>query len=127
VAVLVTRSSGFVVARTPAALFVITTNGSLVRRASLAVAVVTWKTFSSRSGFDYLVMCDRNKELFVCEVMRPENVVKVGRCRKLVTMNYSTKRDCFVLLTTSGKLKILPFAVTAISPETVVEVAPVGR
>jgi hypothetical protein len=113
--VVITKSCGFVVVRTPKSVIVLTTNGSFVSRAKLPSEVVAWRTFASWNGFDYLAIAGRDRRLVVCQVMYPGKTVVVGNFNRLLAFDYCNQCESFVLVKRPRKVKVVPFSLKTVS------------
>jgi hypothetical protein len=121
VKIIVTEEWGFILACVTEAvdgkmqnsLVLFSVNGELIRTRKIPAPVVAWTTFASEQGFDFVLMADRQGNLFFFEAFFL-NIGDSIRCWRFddpaLAVHYVLKEEMVVLLLESGALSLFPFS-----------------
>lgn len=103
ISVLISNEWGFIVAKTSCHLFVFDVNGKLVRKVPNTASFITWNTFTTRDGFDYIVYTDA-VGLYFFEIMNPTKLTHVNEYSPdIIHVSYGAKHGCLFIVYRSGK------------------------
>lgn len=84
-------------------------NGDFVRMTEIEDAIVTWNSFSSPDGFDYIIMATENMNCYMFEAFYLNPGRPLWNTRSLVAaMNYSTSEHVVVMVTVDGNVLFFP-------------------
>jgi hypothetical protein len=119
-AVLITQSWGFVVVCTTKLengkinhnIAVYNTNGLFIRRAALPDAMAIWTSWSSLTGFDFLVIVSEHGRFFYCEAFFLQFAVIKG-CKqngKVVAISYHPNELGLLAVYEDGDVILVPFS-----------------
>jgi hypothetical protein len=86
-------------------------NGAFIRKVDIPGPLSTWGVFSISGGFDFVAMITPTNRLLTFEVMYPEKQFTLVGCKNALSIDYSMESRAFVLVKTTGKLKIVPSSV----------------
>jgi hypothetical protein len=92
-----------------AGLVVLNVNGLFIRRVGLN-GLHRWNVFSLVNGADFVVAATQENRVVAFEVMCPDEVFAVMDCRNVLFVDYSAEAGAFVVIKSTGKLKIVQFA-----------------
>ena len=71
---------------------------------------MSWSTFRTRSGFDYVVACDDSLNVFAFEAFYLNIKEPIFKSKSpVVDMTYLDQEEAISILTESGNLLFIPF------------------
>lgn len=110
-AVLFTKSWGFVIVRTDTDIFVFNINGLFINKAKVKTPIKAWTTFSTVTGFDYVITYDLASQVHVFEAPYPDakKMICHFRTGSFADASYNEHLSCLSLVSLTGKVKIFRF------------------
>ena len=89
--------------------YVFNINGERLGKAKIDSSITCWTTWTSISGFDYMVYADSNGKLFSFEVFYCNPSDNLYRCRSpVITVRYSLKLSCVIVALNDGRVLFIP-------------------
>jgi hypothetical protein len=107
-AILITPKWGFVVMHSRSNLFVYNVNGTFVKSSKLTSEILTWTTFSSFVGFDYVAFANEAGEVNYFEAYYPDHLENLWKCRDVIHISYQLYDGWFLAVTKYGKVLVKP-------------------
>ncbi|KAK8894088.1 hypothetical protein M9Y10_022520 [Tritrichomonas musculus] len=118
--VLITPSWGFIVVycseisvgRLKHSLLVFSLNGSFVKHCKIDGPVDYWSSWSSRSGFDYLIYTNETGHVFSTEVFSARQTKEIYCCRsRVVAAQVSKDQSVISIVSCDGKIALVPISI----------------
>jgi hypothetical protein len=110
-AIVITPKWGFVVMHSKSTLFVYNVNGTFVKSSTLSSEILTWTTFSSFAGFDYVAFANEAGEVNYFEVYYPDLLENLWKCRDVIMISYELDNAWFMIVTKYGKVLVKPVVI----------------
>jgi hypothetical protein len=111
--VLITQAWGFVVVRGGANIAVYGVNGELLKRGELPSRVVSWSTFVSFDGFDFVAFACITGEVGFFEAFLPDRITIFHRCPDALLVHYDTDAETMMVVRHSGGVEWVPVPILA--------------
>ncbi|KAK8870341.1 hypothetical protein M9Y10_008222 [Tritrichomonas musculus] len=110
---LITKSWGFIVVQTQGEITILNQNGELIKTIKFEYDMNYWTTFSSVSGFDYIMFRYRINALCMFEAMYPEHVTFICEANDMVGVHYSQDFESLLIVNKLGKVTVKPIALSS--------------
>jgi hypothetical protein len=93
-------------------LYVFTVNGRRIRKVSIDFTIANWCCWTSKSGFDFMVISDIRGKLFSFEVFYCDIGDSFARCHSpLASLMYIGELEAIVAVTQNGYISFIPHIV----------------
>jgi hypothetical protein len=110
--ILITEKWGFVLLRSREIIEVCNPNGNPIKTVNLKSPIVTWTLCGTRSGFDFVIFADEEKNAGFFEAFYPENQRIVHSAGGLIHASFDVARQRFVFVSGNGKVDLVQSAQT---------------
>ena len=114
--IIITDCWGFILVKTINKLFLLSTNGRILKTIDNFINFSQWFSFHTHDDFDYVVLKDEENRIIYFEAMYPENLkVFIDFSASINVIKYDPYQSCFLLLTTDCRLFCFPCDVAAVN------------
>jgi hypothetical protein len=105
--ILVTEKLGFVVMYSTHFIYLYNINASAIKQVRIPSQVVTWSTFSTYSGFDYIVCLIGINQVFVFEAFYPDKMKLVSTVDDVIFAQFDPRFQKILILNFTGNLSLI--------------------
>jgi hypothetical protein len=108
--ILITEKWGFIMMHSMRTLYLYSINRAKIKEVKLAAPIVTWTTFPSVFGFDYVAYANDHADIVLFEAFYPERAQIISRHWNVIALAAEPTSDRLVIVMANGYIHGVPYS-----------------